>query len=381
MTRRRIQSGVVSVIAGCAVSLWLFMPTGPTGAAQAIMGSNEPPTFVAWPEKGLGLSIDLSGFKKDIDQVKPDGRRYLTASHPKTGLNVSVTLEKVPTQASAQGCREQLQLIQKGPFVTRGKDINLNAGGEIPTLEYTLHKIQGVRLDQKNVYACMAQDNVYADIHLSKVQYTTADARFFQSILKTLRLQPPPSEIVPPPAPAPPKEMVRLPAPAPLKELVRLPPPAPPSSMQLLSRGNALYQQSKYAEAIPLLQEAFELEKAEPQLDRTLWRGLIDSLGIAYGMTGHLKKAKATFEQGIQADPTYPMFHYNLACTFAEMNDLDHAMQSLTTAFRHRKNQNPGDKGMPDPRQNSSFHRFMKNETFRNLVNSLPATKSTSATN
>jgi tetratricopeptide (TPR) repeat protein len=376
MTRRRIQSGVVSVIAGCAVSLWLFMPAVPTGAAQAIVGSNEPPTFVTWPEKGLGLSIDLSGFKKDIDQIKPDGRRYLMASHPKTGLDVSVTLEKVPTKASVKGCLEQLRLIQNDSSVIRGQDIALNTAGEIPTLEYTIQKFRGVRVDQKNVYACIAQDNVYADIHLSKAQYTTADARFFQSILKTLRLQPPPSEIVPPPAPAPPKEMVRLPAPAPLKELVRLPPPAPPSSMQLLSRGNALYQQSKYAEAIPLFQEAFELEKAEPQLDRTLWRGLINSLGIAYGMTGHLKKAKATLEQGIQADPTYPMFHYNLACTFAKMNDLDHAMQSLTTAFRHRKNQNPGEEKMPDPRQNLSFQRFMKNETFRNLVNDLTATKS-----
>ncbi|HSQ91757.1 MAG TPA: tetratricopeptide repeat protein [Nitrospiraceae bacterium] len=352
------------------------MPAEPTGAAQAIVGSNEPPTFVTWPEKGLGLSIDLSGFKKDVDQVKPDGRRYLTASHPKTGLDVSVTLEKVPTKASVKGCLEQLRLIQNDSSVTRGQDIALNTAGEIQTLEYTIQKFRGVRVDQKNVYACIAQDNVYADIHLSKAQYTTADARFFQSILKTLRLQAPPSEIVPPPAPAPPKEMVRLPAPAPLKELGRLPPPAPPNSMQLLSRGNALYQQSKYAEAIPLFQEAFELEKAEPQLDRTLWRGLINSLGIAYGMTGHLKKAKATLEQGIQADPTYPMFHYNLACTFAEMNDLDHAMQSLTTAFRHRKNQNPGEVKLPDPRQNLSFQRFMKNETFRNLVNDLAATKS-----
>jgi hypothetical protein len=51
-------------------------------------------------------------------------------------------------------------------------------------------------------------------------------------------------------------------------------------------------------------------------------------------------------------------------------------MQSLKTAFRHRKNHNPGDKGMPDPRQDSSFQRFMKNETFRNLVNDLAATKS-----
>jgi len=362
MVRQRKQPGVVDVIVGCAVILWFFIPAGPTGASQAIVGSSEPPTFVTWPEKGLGLSIDLSGFKKDIDQVKPDGRRYLIASHPKTGLNVSVTLEKVPTQASAQGCREQLQLIQKGPFVTRGKDINLNAGGKIPTLEYTLHKIQGVRLDQKNVYACMAQDNVYADIHLSKVQYTTADAPLFRSILKSIHLQSGPSEIIQTKAPTP-----RA--------------PTPPSSMQLLSRGNALYQQSKYAEAIPLFQEAFELEKAEPQLDRTLWRSLIDSLGIAYGMTGHLKKAKATFDQGIQADPTYPMFHYNLACAFAEMNDLDHAMQSLTTAFRHRKNQTPGEEKMPDPRQETSFLRFMKNDTFRNLVNNLPATKSTSTTN
>jgi tetratricopeptide (TPR) repeat protein len=352
MASRRIRFGVVNVIVGCAVSLWFFMPAQPTGTSQAAVGQEEPPTFVTWPEKGLGLSIDLTGFKKDIDQVKPDGRRYLMASHPKTGLNVSVTLEKVPTKASAQGCREQLQLIQKGPFVTRGQDIKLNADGEIPTLEYTLHKIQGVRLDQKNLYACMAQDNVYADIQLSKVQYTTADAPLFQSILKTVRLQPRPSEII------------------------RLPAPAPPNSLELLKIGSALFRQNEYAQAIPPYQRAFELEKAEPQLDRILWRGLIDNLGRAYGMTGHLREAKATFEQGIQADPTYPMFHYNLACTFAEMNDLDRAMQSLKTAFRYRKNQNPGEEGMPDPRQNSSFQRFMKKDTFRNLANDLATTKS-----
>jgi len=226
------------------------------------------------------------------------------------------------------------------------------------------------------VYACIAQDNVYADIHLSKAQYTTADARFFQSILKTLRLQPPPSEIVLPPAPAPPKEMVHLPAAAPPKEMVRLPPPAPPNSKELLNMGNALFRQYEYARAIAPYQKAFELEKAEPQLDRTLWRTLIENLGMAYGMTGHLKEAKAIYEEGIQADPIYPMFHYNLACTFADMNDLDHAMQSLKTAFRHRKNQNSGEGVMPDPRQNSSFQRFMKHDIFRSLVNDLAATKS-----
>jgi len=349
-----------------ALSLWSFLQGEFTGISQAAIGKDEPPTFVAWPEKGLGLSIDLTGFTKDIDQVKPDGRRYLMATHPMTGLNVSVTLEKVPTQASAQGCIDQLKLIQKGPLATRGQNINLNAAGEIPTLEYTLFEFEGVRIDQKNVYACIAQKDVYADIHLSKVQYTTADAPFFQSILKSVRLQPGPSET---------KQIQTKTQPQPQIQ-PQAQPPEPLNSRELFNLGSALYIQNKYAHAILPYQKAFDLEKANPELDRTLWRVLIDNLGMAYGMTGHLKEARSTFEQGIQADPTYPMFHYNLACTFAGVNDLDHAMQSLATAFRYRKNQNPGEKGMPDPRQDSSFQRFMKNETFRNFVNDLTATKS-----
>ena len=135
MTSQRIQPGTVKGIVACAFSLWSFMLVGPIGISQATAGKNEAQTIVAWPEKGLGLSIDLTGFKKDTDQVKPDGRRYLMASHPKTGLNVSVTLEKVSGQASAKGCVEHLRQLQKGPFVTRGQEINLNPAGEMPTLD------------------------------------------------------------------------------------------------------------------------------------------------------------------------------------------------------------------------------------------------------
>ena len=352
MTIRTIRPGAAHVITSYAFILSFFMAAGPIEMSQAMAGENEPRTIVALPEYSMGLSIDLSGFKKDIDQVKSDGRRYLMASHPKTGLNVSVTLEKGPNQASTKGCVEHLQQLQKGPLVSRGQDIKLNAAGKMPTLEYLRRDFQGIRLDQKNMYACLAQGNVYADIHLSKVQYTAADAPLFQSILKTIQLQPSPAQIVPAQA------------------------AVTPSSMQLFRMGTALYVQEKYAQAIPPYQKALDLEKTQPQLDKTLWRVLIDNLGMAYGMTGHLGEAKATFDYGIQADPTYPMFHYNLACTFAEMNDLNHAMQSLKTAFLYRKNHNPGEEGIPDPRQDSSFQRFMNNETFRNFVNTLTATKS-----
>ena len=137
MTSQERRADTIKVLVVCVLSLWSFVPAEPIGLSQAAIGTDEPPTFVAWPEKGLGLSIDLAGFKKDIDQVKPDGRRYLTAIHHKTGLNVSVTLEKVPTQATVPGCIEQLQLIQKDPSVTHGQDIALNTTGAIPTLEYT----------------------------------------------------------------------------------------------------------------------------------------------------------------------------------------------------------------------------------------------------
>jgi tetratricopeptide (TPR) repeat protein len=356
----------LAVLVVFTLSLWFFIPSEPTGISQAVAEENEPPTFITWPEKGLGLSIDLAGFEKNLDYVKPDGRRYLIASHPKTGLNVSVTLEIVPTQASAQGCIDQLKLIQKGPLATRGQDIKLDTAGNLPTLEFILHEFEGVRVEQKNVYACLAQKDVYADIHLSKVRYTTADVPLFQSILKSARLQSGPSEV---------KQRQTTTQPPPQVK-PQFQPPAPPNSRELLDIGNALYRQSNYAQAIPPYQKAFELEKVEPQLDRNLWRVLIDNLGMSYRMTGHLKEAKTTFEQGIQADPAYPMFHYNLASTFAGMNDLDRTMQSLATAFRYRKNQRPGEKGMPDPRQDSSFQRFMKNETFRTLVNDLTATKS-----
>jgi tetratricopeptide (TPR) repeat protein len=374
MTSQEKQADAITVLVVCILSLWSFVSAEATDLSQAAIGKNEPPTFVTWPEKGLGLSIDLTGFVKDIDQVKEDGRRYLTASHPKTGLNLSITLEKIPTQATTQGCREQLQLIKEGPLVTHGHEITLHLTGEVPTLEYTLRKFRGVRLDQKTLYACMARDNVYADIQLSKARYTAADAPLFQSILTSLRLQPEPSKIIETTLPAPPK-IVQIPPPAPPR-IIQTQPPTPPNSRELLDIGNALYRQNKYAQAIPPYQKAFDLEKTEPQLDRTQWRVLIDQLGMAYEMTGRLKEAKATFQEGIQADPTYPIFHYHLACTFAEMNDLDHAMQSLTIAFRHRRNQNPGDKDMPDPRQNSCFQRFMKNDTFHTLVNDLTATKS-----
>jgi tetratricopeptide (TPR) repeat protein len=131
-----------------------------------------------------------------------------------------------------------------------------------------------------------------------------------------------------------------------------------------LRQGMFAYISGDYKRAIPQLDAALEELKSTPGFEKTpLWRALVDSLGMAYGITGDLKTAKATFDYGVSKDPTYPMFHYNLACTFAEMNERDQAIAALKHAFTMKASRNPGE-AMPNPAKDSSFARYLKDKAF-----------------
>ena len=130
-----------------------------------------------------------------------------------------------------------------------------------------------------------------------------------------------------------------------------------------MREGSAFYLQHDFKRAIPPYQKALDLEKRQPTLDKTLWRVLVDNLGMAYGISGDLKKAKETFTYGLEKDPKYPMFHYNMACTYAEMGDMDKTISYLSQAFEYKANVIKGEK-MPDPWKDSSFQRFINNDKF-----------------
>jgi tetratricopeptide (TPR) repeat protein len=140
-----------------------------------------------------------------------------------------------------------------------------------------------------------------------------------------------------------------------------------PEVMKLLEQGSRYYLQHRFSESIPPYAKALELEKKHLTLEQPLWRVLIDNLGMAYGITGDLPAAKATFEYGLSKDAAYPMFYYNLACTYAEMEDLDGTLANLRLAFKYRDNMMAGEQ-FPDPAQDSSFQRFLKNERFVALL-------------
>lgn len=134
-----------------------------------------------------------------------------------------------------------------------------------------------------------------------------------------------------------------------------------------LELGSAHFIEREYEKAIPPYRRALEQEKVKQTLPRDLWRVLIDNLGMAYGVTGDLKKAKETFEYGLSKDPKFPMFHYNMACTYAEMDNMDKAIEYLRNAFEYRENMIKGER-FPNPARDSSFSKFMNNEKFRSAL-------------
>lgn len=142
------------------------------------------------PMNSVELAIEFPGFRIERDQIKSDGRRYLTASHPVTGLNLSIAMEPIQGRASAAGCVKHLQHLRQSLTIRRGQDISLTATPAVHRLEYTLREFHGVRLDQKSIYACMAEGQVYANIHLSKVRSSAADAALFEEVIQSIHLQP-----------------------------------------------------------------------------------------------------------------------------------------------------------------------------------------------
>lgn len=131
--------------------------------------------------------------------------------------------------------------------------------------------------------------------------------------------------------------------------------------------GQSLFEQQKFADSIGPFQKARELEKSGKKLTSDQHRILVDQLAMAYGISGDLQKARALLEDAIRQDPAYPLNYYNLACAFAEAGDKDRALANLALAFQH-KDQTLKGETMPDPRTDSSFQKYIRDDDFMKLM-------------
>lgn len=130
---------------------------------------------------------------------------------------------------------------------------------------------------------------------------------------------------------------------------------------------DVLYQERKFGAATDEYAAALQLNDAQKQFSDSEVRRVTDQLGVATALGGNLRKAKTIFEEAIQRDPDYALYRYNLACTYAEMGDLDTALVHLQEAWKRRRNMAEGER-FPDPRQDSSFKRYLNDPRFQEAV-------------
>ncbi|HEV2690867.1 MAG TPA: hypothetical protein VGV35_20065, partial [Bryobacteraceae bacterium] len=256
------------------------------------------------------------------------------------GLTLSITLEQVRGSASLDDCRKVFRARNKGNAELHPSDVKESQMGDMAVSEFVFTEVGGIQLRQKNVFACLAKEDVYVDIHLSKVGFTPKDQVLFTAILQAVHIAD-----------------------------ANLGSESQASSMAYWAEGSKYFIGNQFDKAIGPYQKALDLEKADRKLENKLWYVLIDNLGMAYGITGDLKSAEDVFRYGISKDPAYPLFYYNLACTYAEKKDLEGTMKFLALAFERKQNVLQGEQ-MPDPSKDDSFQRFMGDEKFRKLIES-----------
>lgn len=305
--------------------------------AGAVLAEDRPhQASVALIDKTWAVSLDIPGYRVQADGVKPDSRRYFLATDDATSMHVSITLEAVSGQATEQGCLTHLQGIARIAAAPPSAGPTRTEIQHLPVFEYVFHETGGQRADQLHLFACTSKENVYTDIHLSQSGAKTGDDSQLRKVLGSLTIVA----------------------------------AAKAGSLDHFRAGSAPYLQEQFKQAIPYYEQAVALERANPVLDKPLWRLLIHNLGVAYRRTGDLARAKTTIDYGLSQDPANPFFHYDLARTYAGMNEREKAMQSLHDAFLHFRLSNERDP-IPDPRQDVSFRRFMLDPAFRTLTESL----------
>ena len=146
------------------------------------------------------------------------------------------------------------------------------------------------------------------------------------------------------------------------------------TSMDYLQEGSVYYLKGDYKRAIPPYQKALDLEKQERKLEKKFWIVLVDNLAMAYGISGDIKRSQEVCMYGISVEPTYPLFYYNMACGYGELDDEQNAIKYLRPAFKYKANMMPGER-LPDPMTDSSFARFRDSETFKAALKEMKSGK------
>jgi tetratricopeptide (TPR) repeat protein len=294
----------------------------------------------------LQLDVGATTFQTALTR---DGKEVqLRAFDRPDHLGISAFLQRVTFPASAEKCRDEWWPATRKSAPMKRDDLNESlVRNGIARVEYLVPEYRGNKIHQKTIHAYLGSGNLCAEVHLSKAGFEPNDQTLFEQVLSSVKLLPDQS-----PSGAPGQSAPALPA---------------DDTMRYLGEGSRSYLGHDYSAAARSYQKALDLEKQKRTLPRDIFRVLVDNLGMSYGISGKLQQAKETFEYGLVQDSEYPMFHYNLACTYGEMKSMPQAIEELRLAYKYKANIIAGET-LPDPIQDSSFRYFVRDDSFVRAV-------------
>lgn len=277
-------------------------------------------------------------------ETRTDGKEtQLRALDRRDHLLITAFLQKVKFPAGAEECRAKWWPMTEKSAPMKREQLRQYEKSGVAVVDYLVPEFRGNAIHQKTIHAYLGGRDLCAELHLSKEQFVPDDEKLFDDVLATVQLR--------------------------LDESI-VENQGPDEKNQLLADGSKFYLKHDYAAAAKRYQKALDLEKQNRTLNKSLFRVLVDNLGMSYGLTGNLSKAKETFEYGVSQDAEYPLFYYLLGCTYGEMGKMDESLDQLRLAYKYKANVIPGE-SLPDPLQDDSFRKFAGDERFLKAVHEM----------
>ncbi len=144
-----------------------------------------------------------------------------------------------------------------------------------------------------------------------------------------------------------------------------------PNSVEAHDSLGRLYMLTKrYSAAGKEFTTAVELDDKFHNFNDDQRRQLNDDQAVSYALAGYLDQARDMYLKAIAKDPDYAMYNYNLACVYAELNDLNSALPYLKKSWEHR-NTLPSGMKYPDPRADNSFKPYLNDPKFQEAVRNI----------
>jgi tetratricopeptide (TPR) repeat protein len=284
---------------------------------------------LATPGSSWSLEINTTGFALQGQDFSRDGTAaQLQAVNTSNNIILSAFLEKPETPGDAKACRDfYWSKAKQNPM--KMEDVKMSEISSVALVEYTIKGFEGMDFNQKNMNAYLSQNGYWVDVHISKMDFKPKDEAAFLSIVKSIRFN----------------EHHQ------------------PTVLELAAWGTFFMSRKNYAEGARCYEQAMELDKSSHSLNRELRVFVLLDLISCHGNLGHKQKAKELSELGLQKEPGYPMFYYDLACAFAEIGDKEKALQNLRLAFQNKSRLFTGDT-MADPKTDDSFSKYSEDPEF-----------------